>query len=466
MTVTAGSLCYAIIIGLIFYCLKGNFRKCLLTVASISYIFFLDVLSGAAAVIVGLLTYIFGIWIGKNKGKKASVLITGFAVVLCVFSLLILKYLPRFDAFSFLIIPVGYSFYIFQVISYLVDIKREKTAPGNNIADVILYLIWFPKFVSGPILRFDDFAGEIKKLDKASIKDFQRFKRALYFVLFGFFMKIVIADRLSLPVEKIFEGYKSLGTLWLILGAFLYTMQIYCDFAGYSYVALGVSLMFGIGIVKNFDMPYCSQNITEFWRRWHMSLSSFLRDYLYIPLGGNRKGKFRKIINTIIVFFVCGMWHGSGMNFIAWGLLHGLFSAIDSICKDKEIQALRKGEAGRLITFLEASFAWIFFRATSFSSAVSYVGSMLTHVKGYGSFIYQMDRLDMVVPEFVIVCILLILTVVLDRIAYFHNSTIPELIAFLPRGVRYVIVYVLVMAIFILGAYGPDMGARLIYMQF
>ena len=469
MTITIPSFLYALVICLIFYILRGNSRKYLLAVASIFYVYALSSHAGIAVMAVSVLAYLFGCIIGQKKtqgNEKAAAAYTYAAVALCVLSLLILKYLPRADLFSTLFIPVGYSFYIFQVISYLVDIKRGTIQAQKNPVDVLLYLTWFPKFVSGPIERFDGFHKEIEQLSCVRFRDFDRWKRAIYYILFGCFMKIVIADRLAVPVDKLFEGVMSYGSLWLILGSIFYTVQIYCDFAGYSYVAIGVSLMFGIELMKNFEMPYCSKNITEFWRRWHMSLSSFLKDYLYIPLGGNRKGDVRKIINTMIVFLVCGMWHGSGFNFVAWGLLHGAFSAVDSICKQKGIALCRKGILGLVIAFCEASFAWIFFRATSFSSALGYVKGIFTHLSGYGSFTYQMERLEMALPELILIGILFVAMAILDSLAYRHKNCIPEMISVLPQGVRYVCFYVLVIVIFIFGAYGPDMGARLIYMNF
>ncbi len=472
MTITAPSLIYACVICLIFYILRGNSRKYLLVVASIFYIYALSSLAGITVLAVSAMAYVFGLMIGHNREKnetKAAAVWTYTAVALCVLSLLILKYLPRVDRFSALFIPVGYSFYIFQVISYLVDVKRGTISAVKSPVDVVLYLTWFPKFVSGPIERWDNFNKQIngdRGLSSVRFRDFERWKRAIYYILFGCFMKIVIADRLAIPVEKLFEGVMSYGSIWLILGSLFYTIQIYCDFAGYSYVAIGVSLMFGIELVKNFEMPYCSKNITEFWRRWHMSLSSWLKDYLYIPLGGNRKGDARKIINTMIVFLVCGMWHGSGLNFVVWGLLHGIFSAVDSICKQKGIDGVRKGLPGLLISFCEASFAWIFFRATSLTSALSYVKGIFTHFSGYGSFVHQMERLEMKQPELIFIGILFAVMALLDSLAYRKKSNIPEMIAGRSQGVRYICFYILVVVIFIFGAYGPDMGARLIYMNF
>ena len=197
-----------------------------------------------------------------------------------------------------------------------------------------------------------------------------------------------------------------------------------------------------------------------------MSLSSWLRDYVYIPLGGNRKGPARKIINTMIVFLICGMWHGAGKNFIIWGLLHGVFSAIDSICRDKGFKVIRTGIVGNIITFIEASFAWIFFRASSLSSGITYVKCMFTRFAGYISFAENMENMNLVMTELVVIIVSIVVIAILDRLAYHNKSNIPEMIASTTQGKRYIAFYLLIMLIVIFGIYGPDISTRLIYMEF
>ncbi|WP_051525942.1 MBOAT family O-acyltransferase [Butyrivibrio proteoclasticus] len=476
MTVGVTSVLYALVICILFYILRGNSRKYLLAVASILYIYSLNRLAGAVVLFVSVFTWAVGLLVSiwQKKSERAATGIMSVAVSIFVLSLLILKYFPAYfsqgaaeDSFlSKILMPIGYSFYVFQAISYIVDVKRKSVKPTTNIADVVLYLAWFPKFVSGPIERWNGFNDQIKNACCAKLIDKDRWKRVFYYTLYGAFMKVVIADRLGIYVDKIFDGAELLGSNWLLLGALFYTVQIYCDFAGYSYFAIGVSKAFGIDLVMNFDMPYCSQNITEFWRRWHMSLSSWLRDYVYIPLGGNRKGPARKIINTMIVFLICGMWHGAGKNFIVWGLLHGVFSAVDSICRDKGFSIIRKGVVGTIITFLEASFAWIFFRASSLSAGLRYVKAMFTHFAGYISFAENMENINLVMIEMVVIIVSILCIAVLDRIAYNGKSNIPEMIASLTQGRRYIVCYLLLMILVIFGIYGPDISTRLIYMEF
>ncbi|WP_026517554.1 MBOAT family O-acyltransferase [Butyrivibrio sp. MC2021] len=477
MTITAFSFAYAIAVALLFYILRGSARKVLLMLAGICYIFGLNRAAGVSVIVVSVLAWAAGLLVEKTaeQGKKRlSLGITYGAIFLAAASLFILKYIPAYfgrfaedsELFKKLFMPAGYSFYIFQVISYIADIKRENVPAEKNPLDIILYLTYFPKFVSGPIERWENFSKELKKACDARFFDPERWKKALYFMLFGCFMKVVIADRLGIYVDKLFEGYAQCSGVVLLLGAIAYTFQIYCDFAGYSYVAMGLSKMFDIELMVNFDLPYCSSNITEFWRRWHISLSSWFLGYIYIPLGGNRKGNFRKVLNTMIVFLVCGMWHGAGFNFIFWGLLHGIYSAFDLEARKRKWTAIRSGVSGRLITFIEAAFAWIFFRATSFTGALRYIASIVTNGFWFKTFTEEMENLQLKTVEIWVMAILVVIISVLDRFAYNRQTNMPEILAKLPQGRRYICFYLLAVAIIIFGIYGPALESRLIYMGF
>ncbi len=476
MTLTLSSLLYAIVICVLFILINKRYRLYLLTIASLLYVFVLNRLAGEYVLLASLFCWGAGLVVSylKEKDSNATDLVANVFVAIIIASLAVLKYVPVHFAsilegqkiFKYLIMPIGFSFYSFSAISYIIDIKRGITKASWNPFVVTLYLSFFPKFISGPIERFKEFRSQLGNMSHARVLDPERWKRALYYTIYGCFFKLVIADRLQPYVDRIFEGYKSYGSLFLIMGSLMYTIQIYCDFAGYSYVAIGIAEIFGIRLSDNFRQPYCSSNITEFWRRWHMSLSRFLMEYLYIPLGGNRKGRERKIINTMIVFLVCGMWHGAGLNFIAWGLLHGIYSAVDSIAKEREnLRWIRTGVTGHVITFLEASFAWIFFKASSLSSAIKYVFAIIAHIF-MRSDTPQMELLELTTKEFRLIIILVIIMAVLDIVAYRKGKHIPELIAHLPQGRRYICLYVLIVTVVILGIYGPDMSVKPIYMGF
>ena len=477
MTLTLSSLVYALIICCLFYIVGKRSRKYLLTLASLFYVFNLNKLAFVYVLVTSILCWAAGAFIYYFKRKKRTRVakwLCNISVIFFAASLLVLKYLPVYypeyleseTVLKYLIMPVGFSFYIFQAISYVIDVKRGSTAGIKNPVNIILYLTFFPKFVSGPIERYTDFKTQIVSIRRTRFREPERWKRALYYALFGCFMKLVIADRLVLYVNRLFNGYENYSSILLIMGSLLYTTQIYCDFAGYSYVAMGIAQLFGVTLSENFKQPYMSRNITEFWRRWHMSLSRWFMDYIYIPLGGNRKGLPRKILNTMIVFFVCGMWHGAGKNFIAWGLLHGLFSAFDVIAREKKWTILRSGATGHILAFCEASFAWIFFNATSLQSAIKYIIAMLTNGLQIGSLSKQLEILELTSPETKIIPVLIFVMIVMDIIAYKKNRHIPELLAELPQGSRYLCFYILFMVVLILGIYGPDMGIRPIYMEF
>ncbi|MBQ3798488.1 MAG: MBOAT family protein [Butyrivibrio sp.] len=478
MTLTISSLVYALIVCFLFHIVGKWNRKYTLAVASLIYIFFINPLAGIYVLASSFVCFFAGVIIQryrKEKRTRVASFICYISVAFFALSLLLLKYFPVYypeqlrqeNVLKYIVMPVGFSFYIFQAISYVIDVNRGKVSAAKNPVNIILYLAYFPKFVSGPIIRYPDFKAELAVIRrKTKFREPMRWKRALYYTLVGCFMKLVIADRLSDYISRLFEGYENYGSLLLLMGSLFYTIQIYCDFAGYSYVAKGISLMYGIEICENFKQPYCSSNITEFWRRWHMSLSRWFVDYLYIPLGGNRKGEARKIINTMIVFLVCGMWHGAGINFIVWGLLHGIFSAIDTIARDKGLNSLRSGAAGHIIAFAEASFAWIFFRASSFSSGVGYIRAMLGNGLQLGTISEQLERLELISPEPWIIVIMIVIMIVFDVIAYRKDRHLPELLAELPQGRRYLCFYFLFMIVVVFGIYGPDLGVKPIYMGF
>lgn len=272
-------------------------------------------------------------------------------------------------------------------------------------------------------------------------------------------MKMVVADRLALLVNSLFGSMQEFDSFFLFLGMLFYTMQIYCDFAGYSNIAIGCAAIFGIRLTQNFASPYQAASISEFWRRWHISLSSFLKDYIYIPLGGSRYGTFRKCLNTMIVFLLCGMWHGSGLNFVVWGLLHGIYSVIGTF--------LPSGRKYRVLTFFEAAFAWIFFRAESLSQALSYIRRMLTAGLQPGSFSRSLKLLELDPAEIIVVTISILLILLIDELCYRKKLSLPLLIQEKSNAARYLIFYLLLIGIFVFGVYGPGYQAeQFIYMQF
>ncbi len=284
-----------------------------------------------------------------------------------------------------IILPVGISFYTFQTISYTVDIYRRKVKPVKNIIDFGFYVSFFPQLVAGPIVRAAEFVPQLYKKYQVSQREFGY---ALFLILNGLIKKMLISDFISINfVDRIFANPELYSGLENLFGVYGYGLQIYCDFSGYTDIAIGVALLLGFRLPINFNSPYKSESITEFWRRWHISLSSWLRDYLYIPLGGNRKGKIRTYINLAVTMILGGLWHGAALRFVIWGALHGMWLAIH-----KGWQAVfgkPNGEPGFwghflrvFLTFNLVNFAWIFFRAADMQKANAIIARIGTVFNG------------------------------------------------------------------------------------
>ena len=277
------------------------------------------------------------------------------------------------------ILPVGISFYTFQTMSYTIDIYRDKLEPTENFIDFALFVSFFPQLVAGPIERAKNLLPQISKPRHMTRENVLS---GLNLVLLGFFKKVAIADTLAPIVENIFaspEGMSS-GQLWT--GVYAFTFQIYGDFSGYTDIARGIARILGFELMENFNAPYLSRNITEFWRRWHISLSTWLRDYLYIPLGGNRRGRARTYTNLMITMFLGGLWHGAAWNFVVWGLLHGIYLAGHRMIlrgkkPDLSWPGTFHGWAGDIIkiflTFHLVALTWVLFRSPDFPSALVYL---------------------------------------------------------------------------------------------
>ncbi len=371
----------------------------------------------------GLVAYFMGIAMEKASDIQKKMLF----IISIVFMVLLLFAFRYSDIKT--MAPVGLSFFILEAISYISDCYHGRIEAEKNPLYVLLYVAFFPTVISGPIERGKNLIPQFKKLDEKSRKDFfdiERICDSAIVIIFGMFVKLVIADRLGSVVNQVFSEYYHYGTVALIIGAVSFGLQLYCDFMAYSNIALGIAGLFGISIMENFRAPYLSLSVTEFWRRWHISLSSWLRDYVYIPLGGNRKGKVRKYLNSFITFVVSGIWHGSGVNYLVWGILHGLFITVENILRDlgimkKDNKNLPFG--GRflraVVTFVLVDFAWIFFRADSTKMALLYIKRMFT-VKDFW-ILSDMDKLfslGLSVQEVMILCFAMLILLGADRVMF------------------------------------------------
>ena len=280
-----------------------------------------------------------------------------------------------------IILPVGISFYTFQTMSYTIDIYKNRMKSNKNLLEFMTFVSFFPQLVAGPIERASHLLPQFSKKRKF---DLYEFKEGAKQSLWGLFKKIVIADNCAFYANQIFENSDTYPGSVLFIGAILFAFQIYGDFSGYSDIAIGISRIMGIDLMQNFKSPYLAENIQDFWRRWHISLSTWFRDYVYIPLGGNKvDSSFRRSLNIIITFVVSGFWHGANWTFIIWGALHSLFYFIQTIYSKnlKTTKLLPEGlekAFNIFITFVAVAFAWIFFRANSFTHAINYISEILS----------------------------------------------------------------------------------------
>ncbi len=284
-----------------------------------------------------------------------------------------------------IILPVGISFYTFQTLSYTIDIYRKQIEPTKNLINFSVFVAFFPQLVAGPIERAKHL---LPQFSKKRIFNEERAISGINLILWGLFKKIVIADSCAIYVNAIFDDYENMNSASLLLGAFYFAFQIYGDFSGYSDIAIGTGRLFGFDLMRNFNFPYFSRNIAEFWRRWHISLSTWFRDYLYIPLGGSRGSKWQQIRNVFIIFLVSGFWHGANWTFVIWGGLHALFflplllgnqnrKHLNQVAEDKLLPSFRE-LLQMLVTFGITCFAWIFFRAATLVEAVNFIKRIFT----------------------------------------------------------------------------------------
>lgn len=272
-------------------------------------------------------------------------------------------------------LPVGISFYTFQTMSYTLDVYYKRARAERKLGQLALFVSFFPQLVAGPIERYSHLNEQLKQ---RKFLNYANIQQGLRLMLYGFFVKMVIADNLSYTVTSVFSEPGKWVYYWNIIGVLSFGFQIYADFFGYSLIAQGAAKCFGIDLMDNFKRPYLSKNISEFWQRWHISLSTWFRDYVYIPLGGNRVSNRKWVFNVLVVFLLSGLWHGANYTFIVWGGLHGLYYLIERYFPLTIRISLIKG----LMTFLAVAFAWIFFRAASMQEAYAVIKGCMNSLHG------------------------------------------------------------------------------------
>ena len=416
----------------------------------------------------------------NDHRKKKTVLVC--AVCLNLASLLILKYagfiwsiaLDICSLFSLkltpltkaLVLPVGISFYTFQTLSYLFDVYREKTEAERNILIYALYVSFFPQILSGPINRADKLLPQYRNLPAFS---YDQALFGLKLMLFGLFKKLVIADRINPFVDRLYSEPAAFSGLTIVLVVFLYAVQIYCDFSGYSDIAIGTAKLFGIDFVENFKTPYFSSTIKEFWSQWHISLSTWFRDYIYIPMGGNRVSKFRHCINLMLTFLVSGLWHGANWTFALWGGVHGIGQVMENVLHIRA--AKKKGFCWAFrcfAVFVFISLAWVLFRAATIHDALYIWGHMLDGIANPKSYVLNgilgISDLGMRKRALFETVILIFPVFIADLIASRRRKSSAELLNEAKPIVQWIIFVAFACAVIILSAKG--VATEFVYLQF
>lgn len=369
------------IVFLLYTVIPGRkFKNALLIIASLVFYAYGEPVYVLVMIASVLFNYMFGLFVSKRYKHRKFILI--LAIVFNLGALAVFKYLGFFvsslNEFVGLSIPVpkielpiGISFFTFQALSYVIDVYREDVTPQKNLGKVMLYISFFPQLIAGPIIKYHDIEKQIDNRQQSIDLVANGFRRFIV----GLSKKVLIANTMATVVDSVYstsQGEVNILTAWV--GAIGYIMQIYFDFSGYSDMAIGLGKMFGFEFKENFNYPYVSTSVKEFWRRWHISLSTWFKEYLYIPLGGNRKGKARTCLNKIIVFFCTGLWHGANWTFVIWGLYHGIFLLIESYIPKIKIPKFLK----HIYLLLVVIVGFVIFRADNITQGIFMIQKMFT----------------------------------------------------------------------------------------
>lgn len=488
---------YFIVVCLVYFAMPKKWRYIWLLI--VSYFFYMN-WSIRYTVLLLLstgITYLSGILIGKfreQKNIKAMKWTVAGSFLSNLAILAFFKYGPfilnnvnavygvfhggqHFDYVWRFALPVGISFYTFQALSYTVDVYRAEIPVERNFLRYALFVSFFPQLVAGPIERSKNLLAQVNERPETTKLEYDRIVNGLILMLWGFFMKMVIADRAAVTVDYVWADIPRYSFVELSTAMALFAFQIYCDFAGYSAIAIGAAQVLGFKLMENFQAPLLSSSVKEFWRRWHVSLSTWLKDYVYIPLGGSRCSKIRRYFNLLVTFVVSGIWHGADWSFVLWGTLFGVWLVVeDTVGKqlgdfhrahhvpiDHPIaDALRK-----LFVFVFFCLTLVFFRAANVGLSLQYFNQMFTHIGVPEGGWHYLSYMGMESKEFFILFVAMMILTVFDSILYFKNMRFDEVVAKMPLLVRWALLIFLFTAIWVMGVYGPEFNSEaFIYFQF
>ncbi len=379
-----------------------------------------------------------------------------------------------------IVLPVGISFYTFQALGYTVDVYRGEVEPEKNLFRYALFVSFFPQLVAGPIERSKNLLWQIRRIPTMSFRrlwNYERIASGLILMLWGYFQKLVLADRLCILVDTVYQDWQQYGTAVLVLATAAFSMQIYCDFASYSIIAMGAAKVMGFTLMENFRAPYFSRSIQEFWRRWHISLSLWFRDYLYIPLGGSRRGVLRGQWNRMAVFLASGLWHGASWHYAAWGAIHGVYQAVGAQTEgirrrlrkkagvDTETFSFRFGQA--MVTYILTLFALVFFRSVSMAGAFGYLKRVFTKPDPWVFTDGTLYQLGLTQADVRVLLAALVTLFFVSLIREYRGETLDVFLARQGLWFRWLVILYLFGVLFLFGMYGPEYDAsQFIYFQF
>ncbi|MCR5609005.1 MAG: hypothetical protein K6G26_08080 [Lachnospiraceae bacterium] len=455
---------FLIAVLILYYILPLRFRYLSLLMGSISFYMLFYKEGWWLILLTILLSYLFSIMIFKQNGQaKTTIYVLSLVFTICPLLIKYINTIKTGDASKGIIgfvVPLGISFYTISIIAYLTDIYKGIVTPTYNILKYTLYVSFFPHIVQGPIPRYNDLS---KDLYEGHAFHEDTFSKGLHLIIWGFFLKLVIADKVAVVVNTIFDNYQAYVGFYVLIGALLYSLQLYADFYACTTLARGIALLFGIKLKDNFRQPYFATSIKDFWQRWHLTLTSFLRDYIYIPLGGNRHGKKRKYLNILIVFAVSGIWHGAGLNYMIWGLVHGIYQIVGELTDKKRTKFLDSIRLTkdrpktiilkRIITFLLITITWIPFRAQNMEVACIMISNMFTKFNPWILFNNRIFSLGLSWKELMV---LLVATIILYLISHAHEKGkhISNIILSKNIFIRWSIYILAIISIMIFGTYG------------
>ncbi|SCY70133.1 MBOAT family O-acyltransferase [Butyrivibrio sp. INlla14] len=466
---------FVVILLIIYYCLPLKRRWVVLLVGSLG--FYWNITRKIKGAFIFLLVSAFLCWlfgrivVDLKRHKKLmffmALLLISMPLVLFKEASFISIVLTGNDMPDWWIAPLGLSFFTLQMIAYLSDIYNKRITSEDNFFKFLLFVCFFPQIVQGPIPRYEQLMAQLTQGHKFSEKNIVK---GFLLVIWGFFLKLCIADKAGVIVNTVFDSFPTFQGIYVLVAGVLYSIQLYADFLSCTVIAQGVAGMFGIELIDNFKHPYFATSISDFWRRWHISLSSWLRDYIYIPLGGNRKGTLRKMVNLIVTFLVSGAWHGGGVKYLAWGMIHGCYQILSVILKpirdkiSKWVGIDWNNAENKLIrqifTFFLVAIAWIIFRADHLETGMQMIKSMFTV---HNIWILTDDSLWSLGLSMKEVYLLILCIVVLISVSFAHERgiNIRERVLALPIIYRWTIYIMAIVFIIIFGTYGYGFDSQM-----